>query len=102
MPPSAKAQLIYFIAVSAAGLMLTVYDKIAAKLARRHRVKENVLLTVGILGGALVMYAAMLLIRHKTRKRKFAVGFPIIIVLQAAACAVFYLVLIPQRILQFV
>lgn len=89
MPQTVKIQLVYFLAISVIGLILTVYDKIAAKIARRHRVPEKVLMTFGVLGGALVMYIIMQLIRHKTRKRKFAVGFPVIIVLQAAAVIAF-------------
>ena len=85
MPQTVKIQLAYFLAVSVIGLILTVYDKIAAKIAKRHRVPEKILMTFGILGGALVMYIIMQLIRHKTRKKKFAAGFPVIIVLQAAA-----------------
>ena len=80
-----KIQLAYFIIVSVIGLILTVYDKIAAKIARRHRVPEKVLMMFGAFGGALVMYIVMLLIRHKTRKRKFMAGLPVMIVLQAAA-----------------
>lgn len=89
MPQTVKIQLAYFLAVSVIGLILTVYDKIAAKIAKRHRVPEKILMTFGILGGALVMYIIMQLIRHKTRKRKFAVGFPVIIVLQTTAVIAF-------------
>ncbi|MBD5114166.1 MAG: DUF1294 domain-containing protein [Ruminococcaceae bacterium] len=89
MPQTVKIQLAYFLAVSVIGLILTVYDKIAAKIAKRHRVPEKILMTFGILGGALVMYIIMQLIRHKTRKRKFAVGFPVIIVLETTAVIAF-------------
>ena len=77
-------QLVYIGVVSVVGVVLTVYDKIAAKAAQRHRVPEAVLVTFGVLGGALPMYIVMQIIRHKTRKPKFCVGFPIIIILQAA------------------
>lgn len=80
-----KALLVYFIIVSVIGLLLTVYDKIAAKIAQRHRVPEKVLMTLGALGGALVMYITMRIIRHKTRKKKFMVGLPVMILLQGAA-----------------
>ena len=89
MPQTVKIQLAYFLAVSVIGLILTVYDKIAAKIAGRHRVPEKILMAFGVLGGALVMYIIMQLIRHKTRKRKFAVGFPVIIVLQTTAVIAF-------------
>lgn len=81
-------QIVFLLIVSAIGVVLTIYDKIAAKIAQRHRVPEAVLVTFGVLGGALLMYAVMQLIRHKTRKPKFSVGFPVIILLQAAALVV--------------
>lgn len=71
----------------ALGIILTVYDKIAAKIAKRRRVPEAVLVTVGVCGGALPMYLVMQLIRHKTRKPKFAKGFPVIILVQALVLA---------------
>lgn len=80
-------QLSYLAAVSLVGIILTVYDKIAAKKIRRHRVPEATLMTVGILYGAPAMYLTMQLIRHKTRKPKFSAGFPIIILIQIIAAA---------------
>ena len=77
-------QLVFIGIASAVGVVLTIYDKIAAKAARRHRVPEAVLMSFGALGGALLMLAVMQLIRHKTRKPKFYAGFPVMIVLQAA------------------
>lgn len=77
--------IIFVLIASIIGVVLTVYDKIAAKAAKKHRVPEAVLVTFGVLGGALLMYAVMQMIRHKTRKPKFSVGFPVIILVQAAA-----------------
>ena len=89
-------QIVFILIASVIGVVLTVYDKIAAKVAQRRaersaqrpakriRVPEAVLVTFGALGGALLMYLTMQLIRHKTRKPKFSVGFPVMIVLQAA------------------
>ena len=85
------ASLLIFAVISVVGAGLTVYDKIAAKKAPKHRVPEKVLVAFGVLGGAPVMYIVMQLIHHKTRKPKFAVGFPIIIVLQLAAIAALYI-----------
>ena len=85
MPDSVQlVQLVYIGVVSAVGVILTIYDKIAAKAAQRHRVPEAALVTFGALGGALLMFIVMQIIRHKTRKPKFYIGFPVIIVLQAA------------------
>ena len=80
-------QLVYILIASVIGVILTVYDKIAAKAAKKHRVPEAVLVAFGAIGGALLMYIVMQLIRHKTRKPKFSVGFPVIILLQIAALA---------------
>lgn len=80
-------QLSYLAAVSLVGIILTVYDKIAAKKIRRHRVPEATLMTVGILYGAPAMYLTMQLIRHKTRKPKFSAGFPVMILIQVIAAA---------------
>lgn len=70
------------------GVILTIYDKIAAKKFPRNRVPEAVLVMFGVLGGAIPMYITMQLIRHKTKKPKFSVGFPIIILLHLALAAV--------------
>ena len=75
-------QLVFIGVASVIGAVLTVYDKIAAKAAPKHRVPEAILVCFGVLGGALFMYIIMQIIRHKTRKPKFSVGFPVIILLQ--------------------
>ena len=84
MPQGIKIQLIYFLIISVIGLIITVYDKIAAKAAHRHRVPEKTLILFGFFGGALAMYITMLLIRHKTRKKKFMLSFPLFIIMHLA------------------
>lgn len=81
-------QISYLAAAGILGIILVIYDKIAAKKIKRHRIPEAVLMFVGIIGGALPMYAAMQIIRHKTRTHKFSIGFPLIILLQAALVTV--------------
>ncbi|MCM1299756.1 MAG: DUF1294 domain-containing protein [Firmicutes bacterium] len=81
-------QLSYLAAVGIVGLILVIYDKIAAKKLKRHRTPEAVLMLVGIIGGALPMYITMQIIRHKTKTHKFSIGFPLIILLQAALITV--------------
>lgn len=68
---------------SAVAVALTVYDKLAAKSAPRHRIREATLLTVAALGGAAAMEVVMLLIRHKTRHPKFMVTLPLFILFHA-------------------
>ncbi|MDU3137552.1 MAG: DUF1294 domain-containing protein [Anaerococcus prevotii] len=76
--------LIYLISINILGIILTIYDKIASKKFRKNRIRENVLLLIGVLGGAVSMYITMKLIRHKTRHKKFMIGLPIILILQIA------------------
>ena len=76
----------YYIAlVSILAVIITGYDKIASKRWRRHRIPEARLLLLAALGGSASMLLTMLLIRHKTRHRKFMLGLPLILLGQAAA-----------------
>lgn len=87
MNDNIKILLAYFFLVSVTGIIITAYDKIAAKKAPRRRIPERTLILIGIMGGALAMYITMRIIRHKTRKKKFCIGFPVIIAVQAVAAA---------------
>lgn len=51
--------------------------------ARRHnyRIPEASLWAVAVLGGAAGLYAAMLLLRHKTRHLLFRIGVPAVLCL---------------------
>lgn len=75
---------------SVLGMLLTIYDKIAAKKIKKHRIPEAVLMTVGACGGALAMYLVMRIIRHKTRKPKFSKGFPVIIIIQLILLIIYF------------
>ncbi len=79
--------MIYFIIISAVAILLTIYDKFASKYIRRARIPEAALLGISIAGGSVAMLATMLTVRHKTRKAKFMVGIPIIIIIQILALA---------------
>ena len=74
--------MVYLIIISAIAVIVTIYDKFASKWLRRMRVPEAALLTVAAAGGSIAMLLTMLTIRHKTRKYKFMVGIPIIIIIQ--------------------
>lgn len=63
------------------GVILTVYDKYAAK-HKKWRVPEKLLFVFAILGGSAPMYITMLIIRHKTKHLSFMLGLPIIMLLQ--------------------
>ena len=59
--------LIYFGAMGLISFFVTVYDKLAAKIFPRHRIRERSLLLLAAFGGAPVMLFTMALIRHKTQ-----------------------------------
>lgn len=82
----------FFVLFSAVSVVLTVYDKRAARRHRR-RVPERTLFLVGLLGGAVAEYITMRIIHHKTLHKKFMIGLPLIAVFQAAAVIAAYLFL---------
>lgn len=71
-------------AVSLTAFLMTAWDKSRAK-RRQWRVPESTLWLVAVLGGATVMYLAMLMTNHKTLHRRFMVGLPLLMVAQIAA-----------------
>lgn len=73
----------YLCAISAIAVILTVYDKIAAK-CRASRVPETILFAVSMLGGSAATYLVMLLIRHKTKHKRFMLGLPLMLIIQTA------------------
>ncbi len=73
--------LLYLSIISLISVIVTVFDKLSAK-SHGWRVPEKTLLLLSFLGGSVVMLFTMNLIRHKTKKAKFMVGIPLIIVLQ--------------------
>ena len=85
MPSELGCALIVWCALmNLVGIILAAVDK---RIARKNngrgklrRVPEKTLLTVGALGGALGMFLCMLKIRHKTRKKRFMIGLPLMVV----------------------
>lgn len=78
-----QAAAVYLLFISAVSIFLTVGDKRRA-VKNKWRVPESTLLLCAALGGSLAMYITMRCIRHKTKHKKFMVGIPVILVLQAA------------------
>ena len=81
----------YLLCIGLIAAVVTIYDKWASKHNPRHRTPEKTLLLISALGGSVVMFSVMQIIRHKTKHVKFMLGIPIIIIVQAAtAFALFY------------
>lgn len=80
----------YFIVLNILSAVLTIADKSFAKRGK-WRISENTLLFTAILGGSLAEYIVMRIIHHKTLHKKFMVGLPLILFLQAVLIfVVFY------------
>lgn len=73
--------MIYLLILNLTAVIVTVLDKRRAQ-KKKWRVPEATLLLFAALGGSPAMYITMHVIRHKTRKAKFMVGIPLIMVLQ--------------------
>ncbi len=56
------------------GSAVSIYDKWAAKHNQKYRIREKTLLRLGAVGGALLMYITMQLIRHKTQHKTIMRG----------------------------
>ena len=74
----------YLLFVSVMSVLVTCYDKFASKKLKKHRTPEAALLFLSAFGGSLAMFMTMLLIRHKTKHKKFMIGIPLIIIAQTA------------------
>lgn len=78
-----KYFLYYFAIISIVAFCYTLYDKKLAKRRSHKRVPELTLMFIGAIGGATSMFITMLVIRHKTKHKKFMIGLPIMIVVHA-------------------
>lgn len=67
--------LVYYFLLAVASVLITVKDKSAA-VKNQNRIPEKTLMLLGLIGGALPMYATMKIIRHKTKHLKFMLGLP--------------------------
>ncbi len=74
---------IYLLEINAVTLLLCAIDKACAR-RNAWRVPETTLLLCAALGGSGSLLTGMLLLRHKTKHKKFILGVPLILLLQVA------------------
>ncbi len=84
--------LLYLLIINAAGWLIMRIDKARAQ-SGKLRISEASLFTVALIGGSIGTIAAMYQYRHKTRKLRFTLGLPLILVLQIGIGVIYYLVL---------
>lgn len=83
---SMKYFIIYLAIINAIAMIMTVSDKSRAKKHKR-RIAEKTLFGTAVLGGSAAMYLTMLLVRHKTKHKRFMIGLPLIMIVQTVAIA---------------
>jgi uncharacterized membrane protein YsdA (DUF1294 family) len=82
--------------MSIVAVMITCYDKRAAKAAPKRRTPERTLMLIALLFGSFAMYVTMQLIRHKTKHPKFMIGVPVCMAIDTALIAAYFIFLRPQ------
>ena len=78
-----KYLMIYLLTVNALAFLLMLIDK---QKAKKHlwRIPEATLMLSAAIGGSIGALLGMYTFRHKTRKPKFYIGIPLILLLQIA------------------
>lgn len=76
-----KNIIIYLIIVNLIGFYMMWSDKRKAKWGK-WRIPEQTLFIVTALGGGIGTIAGMYIFRHKTKKLKFTIGLPVILILE--------------------
>lgn len=75
---------IYLPEISVVAFLLCAIDKACAR-RNAWRVPEATLLLSAALGGSVGLLLGMLLLRHKTRHKKFTIGVPLVLLAQVMA-----------------
>ena len=77
-----KILILYFFIINLIGYFLMYLDKQKAKKSK-WRIKESTFFLIAILGGSIGAFLGRYIFRHKTKHLKFAIGLPLIIIVQA-------------------
>lgn len=73
--------IIYLIVINIIAFLAMYIDKRKAKYGR-WRIPEQTLFILAVIGGSIGAIIGMYTFRHKTKKLRFSIGFPLILVLQ--------------------
>jgi len=71
--------IVYLLVINLIGILIMYIDKRKAKYGR-WRIPEKTLLIIALLGGSIGTMVGMHWFRHKTKKLKFTLGFPTILI----------------------
>ena len=73
--------IIYLLIINIIAFLAMFIDKKKAE-KDRWRIKESTLLTLALIGGSIGAIVGMYTFHHKTKKPRFFIGIPVMIVLQ--------------------
>ncbi|MDO4171473.1 MAG: DUF1294 domain-containing protein [Prevotellaceae bacterium] len=73
----------YLLTVNIISFVLYGMDKYKAKRGK-WRISEATLLTMAVIGGSIGAWTGMKVWHHKTMHKKFTIGVPLVLTLQAA------------------
>ena len=73
--------VIYFFIINLFAIFLMKYDKVKA-INNQYRVNEKTLFLIALILGGIGIYIGMYLFRHKTKKTRFVIGFPAILIFE--------------------
>lgn len=76
-----KYFIIYLIIINLIAFLSMYIDKRKARYGK-WRIPEQTLFILALIGGSIGSIAGMYTFRHKTKKLRFSIGFPIILILQ--------------------
>ena len=83
-----KNILIYLVIINLITFLTMYIDKRRAKWGK-WRIKESTLFTLVLLGGGIGGIAGMHVFRHKTKKTRFVIGFPTILITEIICVIIF-------------
>ena len=76
-----KYIVIYLIVINLIGFLAMGIDKYKAK-RNYWRIPEGTLMMLAVLGGGIGTISGIYVFRHKTKKMKFVIGFPTILIIE--------------------
>ena len=76
-----KEVIIIFVILNVLAYLIIHFDKRNSRSGKK-RVSEASLLTMAAIGGSIGILVGMFVYRHKTRKKRFSLGVPLIIAMQ--------------------
>ena len=77
---------IYLIVINIIGLLIMFIDKRKA-IKGNWRIPEKTLILIALLGGSIGTIIGMYWFRHKTKKLRFTIGFPVILLTEIIVIA---------------